>query len=74
MWKPKPDMRTACTAWILAAGAHHTCFSQAVTADYIRDFAEMAGNLECVVIGENTTINDLKNELRWNDAYYLINN
>jgi len=74
VWKPKPDMRTACTAWILAAGAHHTAFSQAVTSDYIRDFAEMAGNLECIVIGEQTTINNLKNELRWNDAYYLINN
>src|SRR6185295_18370027 len=31
LWKPLPDMQTACTAWILAGGAHHTCFSQNLT-------------------------------------------
>ncbi len=25
LWKPLPDMKTGCAAWILAGGAHHTC-------------------------------------------------
>lgn len=74
IWKPKPDMRTACTAWILSGGAHHTCYSQAITSDHIRDFADIIGNIECVVIDDNTTINQLKNELKWNDIYYSFNN
>ena len=28
LWKRLPDLQTACTAWILAGGAHHTCYSQ----------------------------------------------
>lgn len=71
LWKPKPDMRTACTAWILSGGAHHACFSQVITSDYIRDFADIIGNIECIVIDDSTTINGLKNELKWNDVFYL---
>ena len=74
LWKPKPDMRTACTAWILSGGAHHTCYSQVITSEYIRIFSEIIGDLECIVIDDKTTINDLKNALKWNDAYYLLNN
>lgn len=73
LWKPLPDMKTACTAWILAGGAHHTCYSQNLTAEYIEDFAEMAG-VEFVLIGKNTSLYQLKNELRWNDLYYHIFN
>ncbi|CAF3747244.1 unnamed protein product [Adineta steineri] len=74
IWKPKPDMRTACTAWILAGGAHHTCYSRSITTEYIRDFAEIIGNIECIVIDDKTTIDNLKNELKWNDMYYLLHN
>jgi len=73
LWKPKPDMRTACSAWILSGGAHHTCYSRSITSDYLRDFADIIGNIECIVIGDKTTINELKNELKWNDVYYLMN-
>lgn len=66
LWKPLPDFSTACAAWILAGGAHHTCYSQNLTAEYLHDFAEMA-NIECVHIGAGTTIPQLKNELRWNE-------
>src|SRR5690606_20181968 len=69
LWKPLPDMQTGCAAWILAGGAHHTCFSQCITTEHIEDFAEMAGT-ELVVIDKNTTIRGLKNELRWNDSAY----
>ena len=71
--KPRPDMKTACAAWILAGGAHHTCYSQNLTAEYIEDFAEMAG-VEFVLIGKNSSLYQLKNELRWNDLYYHIFN
>jgi len=69
LWKPLPDMKTACAAWILAGGAHHTGYSQNLTAEYMQDFAEMAG-IEFVLIGKETTLYNLKNELRWSEAYY----
>jgi L-arabinose isomerase len=69
LWKPYPDMQTGCAAWILAGGAHHTCYSQNLTAEHLQTFAEMAG-VEFVLIGKNTDIYQFKNELRWNDVYY----
>jgi L-arabinose isomerase len=69
LWKPLPDMQTACAAWILAGGAHHTCYSQNLTSDHLEDFAEMAG-IEYVKIGTNTDLYHFKNELKWNDALY----
>jgi L-arabinose isomerase len=69
LWKPLPDMKTACAAWILAGGAHHTCYSQNLGAGHLQDFAAMAG-IEFVLIGSNTSLYHLKNELRWNDLYY----
>ena len=43
LWMPEPDLKTAAAAWIYAGGAHHTGFSQALTAEHLEDFAEMAG-------------------------------
>lgn len=69
LWEPKPNLRTAAAAWILAGGAHHTSFSQALMTQNMIDFAEMAG-IECVVIDDSTIVNAFRNELRWNEAYY----
>lgn len=69
LWKPKPDMHTGCAAWILSGGAHHTCYSQSLTLEHLEDFAEIAG-MEFVPIDGDTTIRQLKNELRWNEAFY----
>jgi len=69
LWKPYPDMATGCTAWILAGGAHHTCYSQNLTAEHLRDFADMAG-IELALIGKDTELYQFRNELRWNEAYY----
>jgi L-arabinose isomerase len=71
LWKPLPDMKTGCAAWILAGGAHHTCYSQNLTAQHLEDFADMAG-IEYVRIGRGTDLYGFKNELRWNDVYYQI--
>ena len=72
LWKPYPDMRTGCTAWILAGGAHHTCYSQNLSGEYLEDFAAMAG-IEYVLIGKTTNLSQFKNELRWNEMYYQLN-
>jgi len=69
MWKPLPDLKTAATAWILAGGAHHTGFSQVVTAEHLTDFAEIAG-LEFLLINESTELSNFKKELRWNEVFY----
>lgn len=69
LWKPYPDMKTGCASWILAGGAHHTCYSQNLIAAHMQDFSEMIG-IEYILIGKNTNLYDLKNELRWNDLYY----
>jgi L-arabinose isomerase len=72
LWKPHPNMQTGCAAWIHAGGAHHTGYSQNLTAENMEDFAGMAG-IEFVCIGKDTNIYNLKNELRWNDVFYKIN-
>lgn len=69
LWKPYPDMHTGCAAWILAGGAHHTVYSQNLTTESIEDFADIFG-VELVVIDKNTTLRQLKNELRWSEASY----
>lgn len=72
LWKPYPNMQTGCAAWILAGGAHHTCFSQNLTSEHLLDFAEMAG-IETILIDKDTKLNQLRNELRWSEAYYQLN-
>ncbi len=71
VWVPRPNLKVAAAAWILAGGAHHTSFSQALTVEHLEDFAEMAG-VECVVIDQKTDLSALKKELRWNEAYYHL--
>jgi len=64
-------MRTGCSAWILAGGAHHTCYSQNLTTGHLRDFADMAG-IELAHIGKHTELYRFRDELRWNEAYYQL--
>jgi L-arabinose isomerase len=71
-WSPRPSLKIAAAAWIHAGGAHHTSFSYSVTAEHLRDFADMAG-LEFLLIDENTNLEEFKKELRWNDLYYQLN-
>lgn len=72
LWHPHPNLKVGATAWIYAGGAHHTVFSQALTTEHVYDFTEMAG-IEYVQIDESTNIRQFKNELRWNDASYMLN-
>lgn len=69
LWKPLPDMKTACAAWIYAGGAHHTAYSQNLTTAHLLDFANIAG-IEYINIGADTKINQFRNELQWNEIFY----
>jgi L-arabinose isomerase len=69
VWKCRPDFKTACGAWIRSGGAHHTAFSYSVTAEHLRDFAEVAG-IEFVLIDGATRLIELEKELRWNEVYF----
>lgn len=69
LWKCHPDLKTAATAWILAGGAHHTCYSQNLRADYLEDFAEIAG-IEYALIDAHTNLYQFKNTLRWNERAF----
>lgn len=71
VWVPQPDLDTAAEAWILAGGAHHTCFAQAVTKEHMEDFAEMA-DVEMLPITEDLDPWSFKNQLRWNELYYHL--
>jgi L-arabinose isomerase len=71
VWECKPDFKTACAAWILAGGAHHTGYSYAVTTEMLEDFATIAG-IELVVINGDTRLSDFKQTLRNNEVYYHL--
>ncbi len=71
LWKPEPSLQVGAEAWIYAGGAHHTVFSTQVTAEQLVDWAEMAG-IEYVLINKDTTIQNLRNELRWNEIYWKL--
>ena len=69
LWEPRPNLDVAATAWILAGGAHHTCYSQSLPTECIEDFSEIAG-IELLVINDTSSIGQIKNELKWNATYY----
>ena len=70
-WTPQPNLQTGAEAWILAGGAHHTAFSYDLTAEQMGDWAAAMG-IEAVYIDKDTTIRNLKNELRWNQVAYKL--
>ena len=73
IWVPEPNLQVGAAAWIYAGGAHHTGFSQAVTTEMIEDFAAIAG-IELVVIDAETRLRQFKQELKWNEVAYGLQN
>lgn len=69
LYRPFPNFRDAVECWILAGGAHHSVFSTAVDAEYLRDWAEIAG-IEFVHIDAHASPIRLRDELRWSEAYW----
>ncbi|MCX2680473.1 L-arabinose isomerase [Galbibacter sp. EGI 63066] len=71
LWDAKPNLDIAATTWILAGGAHHTVYTQALTTEFMEDFADIAG-IELLVIDEKTSVREFKNTMNANEAYYHL--
>lgn len=71
LWKPLPDLETSAEAWIYSGGAHHSVLSYGLTAEEMRDFAEIM-DIEFIHIGKDTDINELRKELIWNDLVWKL--
>ena len=72
LWVPQPSFEVGAGAWILAGGTHHSAFSYDISEEYWEDFAEING-IEHVRINKNTRTDELKQQLRTNEIYYLLN-
>ncbi|MCD7872927.1 MAG: L-arabinose isomerase [Clostridiales bacterium] len=71
LWKPMPSLQTSAEAWIYAGGAHHSVLSYCLTAENMRDFAEIMG-IEFIHINKETNINEFRKELFYNDVAYKL--
>jgi L-arabinose isomerase len=69
MWKPAPDIITGNEAWIRCGGAHHSIISYDLTAEHLRDFAEIMG-IEFIYVNKSTTIDDINNRLAMGDVIW----
>ncbi|MEV0734902.1 L-arabinose isomerase [Streptomyces sp. NPDC050549] len=71
VWKPRPSLAESAESWLLAGAPHHTVLSSAVDIEALNDYAAMT-DVELLTIDENTTVNQLAKEIRWNSAYYRL--
>lgn len=71
LWDAHPSLEVAATAWILAGGAHHTVYTQALDTNYMEDLADIAG-IELLVIDKDTKIRDFKDKINSNEVYYHL--
>jgi len=62
MWKPMPNLKISAEAWILSGAAHHSVLSFDLTAQHMRDWAEIM-DIEFIHINKDTNIPDLKRDL-----------
>ncbi|MDQ0363187.1 L-arabinose isomerase [Breznakia pachnodae] len=69
LWKPLPDFITGTEAWIYAGGGHHSVLSYDLTADIMRDFAEIM-QIEFVHIDKQLNLQQFRKELDWNDLIW----
>lgn len=71
MWRAMPNLTDGVECWITAGGAHHTVLSYDVTAEQMKDWANMMG-IEFVHITKDTTIESLEKELFLNDLAWKL--
>nr|WP_299346254.1 L-arabinose isomerase [Allomuricauda sp.] len=69
LWNPHPNLDIAASAWILGGGAHHTGYSENISAEQMEDLADIFG-IEFLLIDEKTDLYRFKQELRWNDIAF----
>ncbi|MCC8020019.1 MAG: L-arabinose isomerase [Rikenellaceae bacterium] len=70
-WKPMPDLAVSAEAWIRAGGTHHTGFSKAIDAEFLADYAEIAG-IEMLRIDSRTTVDGFMKDVKLNEVYYKL--
>lgn len=68
-WTPQPSLATGAEAWILAGGAHHTAFTDDLTAEQMGDWTSAMG-IEAVYIDKDTNIRDFKKDLQLGSVVY----
>jgi L-arabinose isomerase len=71
VWAPRPNLTVSTEGWLYAGGPHHTVLSSAVGVEALVDYATIA-HTELVLIDADTTIRQLHQEVRWNQAYYRL--
>ena len=71
MWKPMPSLEEAGEAWILAGCAHHSVISYTVTAEQLRDWANMMG-IEFVHITKDLDMDKFKDQLMLSDIMWKL--
>ena len=71
MWRAMPDLLTGVECWITAGGAHHTVLSYDVTAEMMRDWANIM-DIEFVHISKDTTPERLEDELLVKDLVWKL--
>ena len=71
MWQAMPDLTTGLECWITAGGAHHTTLTYDVTADQMKDWANMM-DIEFVHITKDTTVESLEQQLFLNDLAWNL--
>ena len=71
MWQAEPSLTTGVECWITAGGAHHTVLSYDVTAEQMKDWANMM-DIEFVHITKDTTVEGLEQQLFLNDLAWKL--
>lgn len=71
MWKLIPNFEIGTESWMLAGGAHHSVISFDLTAEIMKDYAQMLG-IEFIQINKDTTIEELEKEMLYNDFIYRM--
>ena len=71
MWQAEPSLTTGVECWITAGGTHHTVLSYDVTAEQMKDWANMM-DIEFVHIDRNTTVESLEHDLFLSDLAWKL--
>lgn len=71
MWKAMPNLTDGVECWITAGGAHHTVLSYDVSAEQLKDFANIM-DIEFIHINKDTNVESLEKELFLNDLAWKL--
>ena len=71
MWKAMPNLSDGIECWILAGGAHHTVLSYDVSAEQMRDFANVM-DIEFIHITKDTNPQELQEKLLLSDMVWKL--